>query len=864
MATTQNTYTGNGSTTNYSFTFEYLKQAHVKVTLDTVATTAFTFANATTISFTTAPASGVAIRIFRDTDLDTVSSTFFAGSAIKAEDLNENFTQTLYVTQESDFDAATAVTTANSAVTTANAADTKADTAITTANGAVTTANGAVTTANAADTKSDTAIADSASAVTTANTASTNASSAVTTANTASTNASAAVTTANTASTNASAAVATANTASTNASAAVTTANTANTTASTAVTTANGAVTTANAADTKADTAIVDSQNAVGISTSVASTVADLVTYTPITNIASIPTSPSDGDRVEVENSTGAGASALITGLPTGFTGNSSAVLRLEYDSSNTIWNFKQYLYRDPDARYIDDATGSVAATNLANTSVTPGSYTAADITVDAQGRITTAASGTISTAEIADDAVTAAKLADTAVTAGSYTLSSLTIDAQGRVTAASNGTPADTDKITEGNTEVEVVDTGTDGHFKVTTEGSERMRIDSSGNVGIGTSNPDKLLVIKGSDAEAVIDDTNNTPILRFRNNGASSAAIAITSTQEMTFQAGGTTERLRIDSSGNVGIGQSDPQEKLDVNGNIQIRVGNPKIYFQPSTDTQQARFIFNKSDGSYAANFRWNYSTEAYEFYAGSSNKFNIQNNGNVGIGSNAPTEKLEVGGNVKATTFIGDVTGDLTGNADTATTATSATNADTVDNLHAASFIRADADDTAGGDITFNGVVNIRNALDFADNDILRFGSGDDAEFFTNGSHMYLDLNGGIGNFYIRDGTTTRFTFDDNGNFTATGSLGGTLSNGQVRTATASSGVGNLGTYAFCTLRNNTSDRSAGYTTSGSNLRYSNANGDVSGTPNGSWRLMGRLSGNSGNSEPQETSVWLRYS
>ena len=52
MATTQNTYTGNGSTTNYSFTFEYLKQSDVKVTLDTVATTAFTFANATTISFT--------------------------------------------------------------------------------------------------------------------------------------------------------------------------------------------------------------------------------------------------------------------------------------------------------------------------------------------------------------------------------------------------------------------------------------------------------------------------------------------------------------------------------------------------------------------------------------------------------------------------------------------------------------------------------------------------------------------------------------------------------------------------------------------------------------------------------------------
>ena len=39
-------------------------------------------------------------------------------------------------------------------------------------------------------------------------------------------------------------------------------------------------------------------------------------------------------------------------------------------------------------------------------------------------------------------------------------------------------------DKIFEGNTEAEVVDTGGDGHFKVTTEGTERLRINSSGNV--------------------------------------------------------------------------------------------------------------------------------------------------------------------------------------------------------------------------------------------------------------------------------------------------------------------------------------------------------------------------------------------
>ena len=95
MATTEHFYEGNNSTTDYSFSFPYLKTDDIKVTLDAVATTAYTLPNSTTVRFNTAPESGVDIHIFRDTDVDTVKATYAAGSSVRAVDLNNNKDQDL-------------------------------------------------------------------------------------------------------------------------------------------------------------------------------------------------------------------------------------------------------------------------------------------------------------------------------------------------------------------------------------------------------------------------------------------------------------------------------------------------------------------------------------------------------------------------------------------------------------------------------------------------------------------------------------------------------------------------------------------------------------------------------------------------
>ena len=125
MATTKNQYTGDGSTTLFPFTFPYIAESDIVVTVDDVVQTIITeyiFSNATTIGFLSAPADGSIVLIRRVTSSDNLKATFFPGSAIRARDLNDNFTQNLYVTQESVINASDATDAANIAVAAAEAA----------------------------------------------------------------------------------------------------------------------------------------------------------------------------------------------------------------------------------------------------------------------------------------------------------------------------------------------------------------------------------------------------------------------------------------------------------------------------------------------------------------------------------------------------------------------------------------------------------------------------------------------------------------------------------------------------------------------------------------------------------------------
>ena len=109
MATTFVDYTGDGNATK-SFSFPSIKEADVKVDVDGVLKTSGSHYNITSytttgggnVVFTSGniPASPAAIRIRRDTDVDTAKATYTAGSSVKAGDLNSNNEQLLFAAQE--------------------------------------------------------------------------------------------------------------------------------------------------------------------------------------------------------------------------------------------------------------------------------------------------------------------------------------------------------------------------------------------------------------------------------------------------------------------------------------------------------------------------------------------------------------------------------------------------------------------------------------------------------------------------------------------------------------------------------------------------------------------------------------------
>ena len=182
-------------------------------------------------------------------------------------------------------------------------------------------------------------------------------------------------------------------------------------------------------------------------------------------------------------------------------------------------------------------------------------------------------------------------------------------------------GIAVDSTKIETGNTKVETIDTGSDGHIKVTTEGTERFRIDSNGKVSISSDGTiDGLLTIKGD------TDQVGTPSIRLLD-GSDTREVSISNTSGdfvasvhgndnaihghikmfesgiIDFNNGGASgsnvNRLRIATDGNVHINTTDngnASAKLNVENSSSVGADVLKIMNKPSGANGKAKLVFH----------------------------------------------------------------------------------------------------------------------------------------------------------------------------------------------------------------------------------------------------------------------------
>jgi hypothetical protein len=212
-----------------------------------------------------------------------------------------------------------------------------------------------------------------------------------------------------------------------------------------------------------------------------------------------------------------------------------------------------------------------------------------------------------------------------------------------------------------------------------------------SSGNVGIGTTSPQEELHIASTVPVIRLEDTDGGYAQIVGSNGSLSlrsdqANTVASSIIDFTID---NSEKMRINSSGNVGIGTTSPSHKLDVDGGAQFNTntGATPFYITRLGSTNESLKIYTGDTGSVFETIQdettGTYGSMAFKLDAGApSPVFSFEygstvrtviegGTGNVGIGTTSPSYKLSVLGGVlaggKATYTKSYSSLDTTGNA-----------------------------------------------------------------------------------------------------------------------------------------------------------------------------------------------------
>jgi hypothetical protein len=170
----------------------------------------------------------------------------------------------------------------------------------------------------------------------------------------------------------------------------------------------------------------------------------------------------------------------------------------------------------------------------------------------------------------------------------------------------------------------------------------TERMRIDSSGNVGIGTASAGVKLEVFGASNANEIRSSDGTIIGQWYQDTNGYGVFGTVSNHPQVFRTN-SAERLRIDSAGNVGIGTASPSAVLDVvsaAAGVAEFNGPANASIALNSDTVSLKL---QCGGEAVFGSTTNHPTT---FVTNSTERLRIDSSGNVGIGTTSPTTLLDV--------------------------------------------------------------------------------------------------------------------------------------------------------------------------------------------------------------------------
>ena len=168
----------------------------------------------------------------------------------------------------------------------------------------------------------------------------------------------------------------------------------------------------------------------------------------------------------------------------------------------------------------------------------------------------------------------------------------------------------------------------------------SEKMRLDTSGKVGIGTSSPTHLLHLESASSPSIklLDTTVNTNLLLYSQDG--NAHIGTYSNHPLAFDTN-STERMRITSDGKVGIGTASPGQLLTLSS------ASPRVLLTQTTNNSNC-FLDYSTAGSLEVSVDDNNVDSNSKFQVrldGATAGLTLDSTG-LGIGTTSPLEPLDI--------------------------------------------------------------------------------------------------------------------------------------------------------------------------------------------------------------------------